>query len=235
VQDVADDGHLQVGKILFEMANRVHVEQALRRMGVAPVAGIDHMHIDRARCAAGARRSGKARRKKRGARRTCRHASRPGCRSVSSSVSPLAVDERATSRLITSAERRLAAISKVVRVRVEFSKNRLNTLLPRSNGTFFTSRSETSRKLDAVSRICSQHIARQAIDRQQVIQFAVALSCGLCMIDAPPLQAAVGIRLKYKFLRFGQFDLPGAELGVDGQFAPAAVGEHRERTLAGRP
>ena len=38
---------------------------------------------------------------------------------VSSNVSPLAVDERATSRLMTSAERRLAAISKVVRVRVE--------------------------------------------------------------------------------------------------------------------
>ena len=50
-------------------------------------------------------------------------------------------------RLITSADRRLAAISKVVRVRVEFSKNRLNTLLPRSSGTFFTSRSLTLTKL----------------------------------------------------------------------------------------
>ena len=47
------------------------------------------------------------------------------------------------SRLMTSADSRLAAISKVVRVRVLFSKNRLNTLLPRSSGTFFTSRSLT--------------------------------------------------------------------------------------------
>ena len=59
------------------------------------------------------------------------------------------------SRLITSAESRLAAISNVVRVRVLFSKNRLKTLLPRSSGTFLTSRSLTLRKLPAVSRMCS--------------------------------------------------------------------------------
>jgi hypothetical protein len=58
-------------------------------------------------------------------------------------------------RLITSAERRFAAISKVVRVRVEFSKNRLKTLLPRSNGTFFTSRSATVVNGSARSRIAS--------------------------------------------------------------------------------
>jgi hypothetical protein len=57
------------------------------------------------------------------------------------------------SRLITSALRRVAAISKVVRVRVLFSKNRLNTLLPRSSGTFLTSRSFTLTKLAAVSRM----------------------------------------------------------------------------------
>ncbi len=56
-------------------------------------------------------------------------------------------------RLSTSADSRLAAISKVVRVRVEFSKNRLNTDLPRSSGTFLTSRSETPTKLAAVSRM----------------------------------------------------------------------------------
>ena len=70
---------------------------------------------------------------------------------VSSSDSPLEADERAMSRLMTSALRRVAAISNVVRVRVEFSKNRLNTLLPRKSGTFFTSRSLTETKLAAVS------------------------------------------------------------------------------------
>ena len=54
-------------------------------------------------------------------------------------------------RLITSADRRLAAISKVVRVRVEFSKKILNTDLPRNRGTFFTSRSFSERNDSAVS------------------------------------------------------------------------------------
>src|SRR5688500_7974934 len=74
---------------------------------------------------------------------------------VSSSDSPLLADDTAMLRLITSADRRLAAISKVVRVRVEGSKNKLNTLLPRNSGTFFTSRSVTPAKDSAVSRICS--------------------------------------------------------------------------------
>ena len=44
-------------------------------------------------------------------------------------------------------------MSKVVRVRVLFSKKRLKTLLPRSSGTFFTSRSFTLTKLSAVARM----------------------------------------------------------------------------------
>ena len=49
---------------------------------------------------------------------------------VSSSVSPLRTEEVATSMLMTSAPSRLAASSKEVRVRVEFSKNRLMTVRP---------------------------------------------------------------------------------------------------------
>src|SRR5881398_3312618 len=101
MQHVAHDGHREVGEILLVVADRVHVEQALRRVRVSPVA----------------------------------------------------VEERAMSRLITSADRRVAAISKVVRVRVLFSKNRLNTLLPRSIGTFLTSRSAMEANGTAVSRI----------------------------------------------------------------------------------
>ena len=72
---------------------------------------------------------------------------------IARSSASMEADERAMSRLSTSADSRLAAISKVVRVRVLFSKNRLNTLLPRSSGTFFTSRSLTERKVLAVSRM----------------------------------------------------------------------------------
>src|SRR5882672_7550393 len=74
---------------------------------------------------------------------------------VSSRVSPLVEDDTAMFRLITSADRRFAAISKVVRVRVEGSKNRLKTDLPRRSGTFFTSRSVTPMNDAAVSRMCT--------------------------------------------------------------------------------
>ena len=51
---------------------------------------------------------------------------------VSISVSPLFTDDVETDMLITSAPRRLPASSKLVRVRVESSKNRLINVRPRS-------------------------------------------------------------------------------------------------------
>ena len=72
---------------------------------------------------------------------------------VSKIVSPFDCDEVPTLRLITSADNRLAAISKVVRVRVLFSKNILQTVLPRSSGTFLISRSATPTNVSAVSSI----------------------------------------------------------------------------------
>src|SRR2546425_8828827 len=55
--------------------------------------------------------------------------------------------------LTASAERRFAAISNEVRVRVEASKKRLMTVLPRRVGTFLIVRAETSLNDSAVSRI----------------------------------------------------------------------------------
>ena len=80
VQDVADDGHRQVGEILLVVADRVHVEQALGRVRVAAVAGVDHVDVRSGWCRSGAWRSGRARRTAHGAPRTCRHAWPPGCR-----------------------------------------------------------------------------------------------------------------------------------------------------------
>ena len=111
---------------------------------------------------------------------------------VSSSDSPLDADERAMSRLITSALRRVAAISKVVRVRVLFSKNRLKTLFPRSKGTFLTSRSLTLTKLAAMSRMW----VRMSRDRPSVdskwISSPLRLSWGLrlcSMVSALPRES----------------------------------------------
>src|SRR6266849_1146672 len=98
---------------------------------------------------------------------------------VSRSDSPLVCEDSAMLRLMTSAERRLAAISKVVRVRVEGSKNRLNTLLPRSSGTFFTSRSVTPAKDSAVSRICSRISRGSPSIDSRCCSSPLPLSCGL--------------------------------------------------------
>ena len=75
---------------------------------------------------------------------------------VSRSVSPLDWEDAAILRLTTSADSRLAAISKVVWVRVLGSKKRLNMDFPRSSGTFLISRSVTPTKDSAVSSIFSR-------------------------------------------------------------------------------
>ena len=57
---------------------------------------------------------------------------------VSIRVSPFLIEDQATDMLITSAPSRLAANSKEVRVRVEFSKKRLITVRPFSRPSFFS-------------------------------------------------------------------------------------------------
>ena len=71
-------------------------------------------------------------------------------------------------------------MSKVVRVRVEFSKNRLNTLLPRSSGTFFTSRSLTPTNCVAVSRMWVRMSRGSPSVLSRWISSPCLLSCGLC-------------------------------------------------------
>ena len=47
VQHVAHDGYAQIGEILLVVADGVHVQQTLGGVGMAAVAGIDHMHMRR--------------------------------------------------------------------------------------------------------------------------------------------------------------------------------------------
>ena len=88
-------------------------------------------------------------------------------------------DEVAMFRLMTSAESRLAAISNVVRVRVEGSKNRLNTLLPRNSGTFFTSRSATLMKEAAVSRMWMRISRGSPSTVSRCCSAPLSFNCGL--------------------------------------------------------
>src|SRR5512138_2024246 len=154
---------------------------------------------------------------------------------VSSNDSPLVCEETAMLRLITSAERRLAAISKVVRVRVDGSKNRLNTLLPRSSGTFFTSRSVTPANDSAVSRICSSTSRGRPSMESRCCSSPLALSCGLrCILRLQDeREPAVGLALETQALPARHVDARAAELRADRQLAPAAVGEHHQRDARG--
>jgi hypothetical protein len=47
VQHVAHDGHGEVAEVLLVVPDGVHVQQPLRGVGVAAVAGVDHMHMRR--------------------------------------------------------------------------------------------------------------------------------------------------------------------------------------------
>src|SRR5512134_2566628 len=154
---------------------------------------------------------------------------------VSSSDSPLVADETVMFRLMTSAERRFAAISKVVRVRVEGSKNRLNTLLPRRSGTFFTSRSVTPTKDSAVSRICST-ISRGSPSMERrccssPFSFSCGLRCTLGFQGERELSALLALQGEAHAGRY--FDPRADVLRANGQLTAAAVGEHDERDACG--
>src|SRR5438874_4102616 len=152
---------------------------------------------------------------------------------VSSSDSPFDCEETAMFRLITSAERRLAAISNVVRVRVEGSKKRLKTLLPRSSGTFLTSRSVTPTNDSAVSRICVRIADGKPSIDSRCCSSPLALSCGLrCTVGLQrKRELPFGRALKTQAHSRRHFNARAAILRADRQLAAAAIGEHDERDV----
>ena len=88
---------------------------------------------------------------------------------MSTRLSPFSRAEPEAEKLRLSADRRFSAISKLERVRVEASKKRLMTVLPRSVGTFLIGRSPTSLNDSAVSRISSISAGRELGDAEQVL------------------------------------------------------------------
>ena len=72
---------------------------------------------------------------------------------MSLSVSPFVRLDEPAEMLMTSALKRIAAISNDVRVRVLGSTKKLTSVLPRSAGTFLISRVPTSLNASAVSRM----------------------------------------------------------------------------------
>src|SRR6267142_5448289 len=155
---------------------------------------------------------------------------------VSSRDSPLVAEDTAMFRLIPSADRRLAAISKVVRVRVEGSKKRLNTLLPRRSGTFFTSRSVTPANDSAVSRIWTRISRGRPSMESRCCSSPLSLSCGLRCTAWLQHERELAVRFAVQAQPHAarHIELCAAVLRADGKLPPAAVGEHHQRD-AGRP
>ena len=86
---------------------------------------------------------------------------------VSRSDSPFLSDDEPAEKVMVSAPRRLAAVSKLSRVRVESSKKSDTTVLPRRAGTLGMARALTSTKLSVRRSTSSMPSApRSAIDEQ---------------------------------------------------------------------
>src|SRR5690606_6861597 len=151
---------------------------------------------------------------------------------VSSSDSPFGVDDVPMFRLFTSADSRLAAISKVVRVRVELSKNRLNTDLPRSSGTFLMSRSDTPTKLAAVSRMwwISSRGSPSIVSRcrSSPFSFSCGWRIGMWASLDPQREAALLVACEGVVARRLQRPDGAAVARLDRQFAPAAIEQDGE-------
>ena len=140
-------------------------------------------------------------------------------------------------RLMTSADRRLAAISNVVRVRVEFSKNRLNTDRPRSSGTFFTSRSAIDANGTAVSRMRRMISAGRPSSVSRWVSSPAALSCGLRTARLGAERELCRRRLATARSTDGGRRRAGRRqyVGFDRQLAAAAVDQHGKLDARGPP
>src|SRR5579864_8743547 len=153
---------------------------------------------------------------------------------VSSKVSPLVDEDAAILRLKTSAESRFAAISKVVRVRVDGSKNRLKIDLPRSSGTFFTSRSPTPTKDAAVSRMRSMMARGSPSMVRRCCSSPASLSCGF-RIREPQVEFSAFVARQAQQLPLRHRERSADVLRSDGKLALAAVDQHRELDLPRSP
>src|SRR5512141_3300673 len=138
---------------------------------------------------------------------------------VSSRVSPLVCEDTAIFKLMTSADRRLAAISNVVRVRVEGSKNRLNTDLPRSSGTFLTSRAVTPTKEVAVSRMWMSVSRGRPSMESRCCNSPFSFSCGLRIKFQP--EFAIVFAVEHQHAPRRHVETGAHVLRGDRQLAPA--------------
>src|SRR2546422_6444943 len=157
-------------------------------------------------------------------------------RAVSLSVSPFLSDEASAVKLMMSALSRIAASSKLIRVRVEGSMKRLTTVLPRSTGTFLMARSPTALKARAVSWTMlissgeSVSMSSKCL-RCQVI-FSILLSSFSFFFQIDHVRPALLLQLDVDLLGRGSRHILAHEVRFDGQFTMTAIDQDSQLNAA---
>src|ERR1039457_2627386 len=149
----------------------------------------------------------------------------PSVFSVSTSDSPLLTLDPDAVIDTASAPRRLAAISKLVRVRVEASKNRLTIILPRSVSSFF--------KLWLCIGWKSLARARMASIWARSSSSIPSNPAGMARLPGPLTHQDLFHAIDLLELDFNDLDIAGLHLApdearLDRQFAVSAVDQHQQ-------
>ena len=139
---------------------------------------------------------------------------------VSRSDSPFFSDEEPAAKESTSADIRLAAVSKDMRVRVESSKNRVATVRPRRAGTLGLARRPTSTKESATRSTSADPLGVEVVHAEQV-----GGERAHRLTSSPERHAVVG-DVDHLVPAGGQ--VLAHVVGPDGQLAVAPVDHHRQ-------
>ena len=130
---------------------------------------------------------------------------------------------------MASAPRRLAAISKLVRVRVEASKNRLTIILPRSVSSFFSDWLCMGWKSLARARMASISArSRSSIPSSPAGIAFTPLRGGYLLHQQNFLHAVDFLELHFDDLVVGGLHHAADEARLDGQLAVAAVDQRQQ-------
>ena len=157
---------------------------------------------------------------------------------MSISDSPLTVAEVLILRLSISADRRCAASSKVERVRVLASKNRLATVLPRRIGTFLICDRSPRKGLGGIEDF-GQDVLVQSLGTEKMAQTTIFVELNVVSQHWPPVvlfPVLAPVRLPPSsliWLSLSSSMVARRNVGLDRNFAFAAVNQDRQQYLSG--
>src|SRR5271156_6544187 len=144
-------------------------------------------------------------------------------RAVSLSVSPFLNDDDSAEKFTMSAVNRCAASSKLMRVRVDGSMNRLTTVLPRNAGTFLMTRSPTALNALAVSSTVVISSAASDSMSSRCLRFQL-----MSFFQHDFVRLAGYIQPHAHFFRDGRRYVFADKIRAHRQLAMAAVNQHGE-------